>query len=283
MNTIYRIQTVISIIILIQNLSYSQTFDDAFIQYHRNVEDIHVLETEARLSWVNVNTQDTIHWAKENLIVDEMPRFQGCETITDDVAERKVCADQRLLEYIYANLVYPVEALEDRIEGTTVASFYINPDGTLSNAKIKKDVGAYTGGATLDVLDKMNDEIKWIPGKSNGQVVPVLFTIPVRFKLAPQNRIQHPKMYSKYYETNDDWELIYDPEGEATLNEEAEVRILVSDNGKVLNTRIYSPLSQAARKKVNEIVLDLLDNSSWRPGSTHHFENTMEYVFKVRL
>lgn len=271
------------ILLILPSLGYSQYFDDSFIQYSRTIEDQKVLETESKLSWITSNNQDTIEWNKNDITVDEMPRFPGCEEIDDNSVERKKCADNKLLQYIYGNLVYPVEALEERVEGRVIASFYVNPDGSLSNATIKKDNGSYTAGAALDVLDKMNKELRWIPGKTKDETIPVLFTIPIVFKLGPENRIQHPKMYSKYYKTNDDWELIYDPEGEAILNEEAEVRILISENGKVLNTRIYSSLSEKAKTKINEIILDLLENSSWRPGSTYKFENTMEYVFHVKL
>lgn len=271
------------ITLLTPYLGYSQKYDDSFIQYQRNVEVDRISVTESQLSWVNPSSKDTMYWKKENLVIDEMPRFRGCEEITDDPTERKRCADTKLLEYVYGNLTYPIEALEERIEGSVLVNFYINPDGTMSNAFLSKKEDAYIGGAALDLLEKMSGEITWIPGKSNGHVAPVLFRLPIKFKLGPQNRIQHPKMYSKYYETNNDWELVYDPEGEATLNEKAEVRMLISDNGKVLNTRIYSPLSEAARDKIHEIIMDLLNNSRWKPGSTYNYENTMEYVFTVKL
>lgn len=274
---------IIAAIVFFPSLSFTQNFEESFIQYYRSVEVNKISVTESQLSWVNPINGDTIYWDKDNLVIDEMPRFQGCEEIKDDAIERKKCADTKLLEYIYGNLVYPIEALEERIEGTAIVNFYVNPDGTLSNAFVRKDEGAYTAGAALDLLEKMNDEITWISGKSKGKKAPVLFSLPIRFKLGPENRIQHPKMYSKYYETNNDWELIYDPEGEASLNEKAEVRMLIGDDGKVLNTRIYSPLSKAAHSKIHEIIMDLLNHSKWKPGSTYSFENTMEYVFTIKL
>lgn len=263
--------------------TFCQNFDESFIQYSRNIENILVLETEGQLSWIDESSNDTIHWKKENRTIDEMPRLQGCENIVGGPAEKKKCGEQKMLEYIYSNLVYPVEALEDRIEGRVIVSFHVNPDGKMSNAIAKNDMGAYTAGAALDVINKMNTNRSWIPGKSNGLATPTLYTIPILFRLGPENRLQHPKMYSKYYGTNNDWELVYDTEGEPTLNEEAEVRMLISKNGKVLNTRIYNPLSATAQERANEIVLDLLDNSTWRPGSTHRFEDTMEYVFTLKM
>lgn len=263
--------------------TFCQNFDEPFIQYSRNIEHTLVLETEGQLSWIDESSNDTIHWKKENRTIDEMPRLQGCENIIGSPAEKKKCGEQKMLEYIYSNLVYPVEALEDRIEGRVIVSFYVNPDGKMSNAIAKNDMGAYTAGAALDVINKMNTNRSWIPVKSKGIATPTLYTLPILFRLGPENRLQHPKIYSKYYGTNNDWELVYDTEGEPTLNEEAEVRMLISKNGKVLNTRIYSLLSATAQERANEIVLDLLDNSTWRPGSTHRFEDTMEYVFILKM
>jgi len=283
MNDINTLLRITLICLLLPAIGHGQKFDNSFIQYHRSVEDIRVHETESMRSWIGQNANDTLFWNRENLKVDEMPRFIGCENIKENALERKRCADNKMLQFIYNNLVYPVEALEDRIEGRVIISFYVNPDGLISNAMIKKDLGAYTGGAALDVIEKMNEERVWIPGKSNGVLLPVLFTLPVTFKLWPENNIEHPKMYSKYYETSDDWILIYDPEGAKTFDEEAEVRMLISENGEVLNTRIYSPLSKGALQKTDEIILDLLNHSTWKPGSTHQFENKMEYVFTIKL
>ena len=260
-----------------------QKFDDSFIQYNRAVEDILVLETEGQRSWINESNNDTLHWIKDGLVIEEMPRMPGCEHIKVSNEEKRKCATEKLLQYIYSNLVYPIEALEDRIEGQIIVTFFVNPDGKLSNAKVKEDVGFYTAGAALDLINKMSIENTWVPGKSKGIAVPTLYALPIKFKLGPENTVQHPQMYSKYYDTNNEWELIYDTENESTLNEETEVRMLISDNGKVLNVRVLDRLSLAAQERANEIILDLLDNSTWRPGSTYSFENTMEFVFTLKM
>lgn len=272
-----------AILTLIPLIAFSQKFDSSFIQNTRDVEEVLVFETEGQKSWLDKTQNDTLHWQKEGFVIDEMPRMPGCENIKGGSKEKKMCAEQKMLEYIYANLVYPVEALEDRTEGRAIITFYVNPDGKLSNAKVKKDLGSYTGGAALDVIDKMSIEKTWKPGKSKGVAVPTFYTLPILFRLGPKNTIQHPKMYSKYYNTNDDWELVYDSEGASVLNEETQVRLLISDNGKALNARIFDPLTPVATERANEIILDLLNHSTWRPGSTYNFENTMEYVFTLKM
>lgn len=41
--------------------------------------------------------------------VDEMPRFPGCEHLTD-INDRDKCAGNKLLEYLYTTIKYPDEA-----------------------------------------------------------------------------------------------------------------------------------------------------------------------------
>ena len=44
-------------------------------------------------------------------VVEEMPRFPGCEELEITPAEKKKCAETKLLEYIYSNVQYPQEAI----------------------------------------------------------------------------------------------------------------------------------------------------------------------------
>ena len=44
-------------------------------------------------------------------IVEERPRFPGCEEMEGNIDEKKQCADKKMLEFIFKNLSYP--ALSD--------------------------------------------------------------------------------------------------------------------------------------------------------------------------
>jgi len=112
-------------------------------------------------------------------VVEEMPRFTGCEEEAA-VEARKACADKKMLEFIYKNLSYPATAREQKIEGTVVVSFIVEKDGTVSNAEIKREIGGGCGEEALRVVQLMP---RWIPGKQKGEVVRVQFNLPVRYKL----------------------------------------------------------------------------------------------------
>jgi periplasmic protein TonB len=112
-------------------------------------------------------------------VVEDMPRFPGCED-TANKDERKKCAEQKMLEYIYKNIKYPAIARENGVEGTVVITFVVETNGSITDATIARDIGATCGQEALRVVNMMP---KWIPGKQRGNAVRVQFNLPVKFKL----------------------------------------------------------------------------------------------------
>jgi len=122
---------------------------------------------------------------EENVMInirEEMPLFPGCEE--ELKAERKKCADQKMLQFIYGNIKYPAIARENGVEGTVVIRFYIDKDGAVKEPAILKDIGGGTGAEALRVVNMMNKmEKKWTPGKQRGKAVKVYYNLPVKFRL----------------------------------------------------------------------------------------------------
>jgi len=117
-------------------------------------------------------------------VVEQMPRFPGCEDMSGSDKEKEECAKQKMLEYIYKNLKYPAIARENGVEGMCVIQFVVEKDGSVAETNIVRDIGAGCGTAALKVVDAMNSmPQKWTPGKQRGRSVKVLYTLPVRFKL----------------------------------------------------------------------------------------------------
>ncbi len=111
------------------------------------------------------------------LIVEQMPMFPACDSLTD-YTERKSCADKAMLEFVYSNLKWPKNA--GCVEGTAVVSFIIKKDGSISDAKVIRDPGAGCGDEALRVVNLMP---KWIPGRQRNQAVNVQINLPIRFRL----------------------------------------------------------------------------------------------------
>ena len=117
-------------------------------------------------------------------VVEQMPRFPGCEDISGGEAEKKKCAEEKMLQYIYKSLKYPAIARENGIEGRAILQFVVDKDGSVTEVNVVRDPGAGTGDAAKKVINAMNDmPTKWTPGKQRGRPVKVLYTLPVLFRL----------------------------------------------------------------------------------------------------
>lgn len=125
------------------------------------------------------------HSGEEELfkVVEEMPRFPGCEEV-ENKAERTQCSRKKLLEYVYQNVRYPEIARTSGVQGTVVVQFVVDKTGHIRDAKIIREIGAGCGDEALRVVNSMSEAgITWIPGKQRGIPVSVQFTLPIKFKL----------------------------------------------------------------------------------------------------
>ncbi len=110
-------------------------------------------------------------------VVEQMPLFGGCAD--------KECSDKKLIEYLMKNLKYPAIARENGVEGRVFIQFVVERDGSVTDVKIARDIGAGCGEAAVKVVQDMNNLSQaWQPGKQRGSPVRVLYTLPVTFKLA---------------------------------------------------------------------------------------------------
>ena len=126
------------------------------------------------------NSRDTVP-ADEPVFkkVEEMPRFPGCENITD-VDEQTKCWQTKMLEFISSNLKYPEAARKNGIEGMSVVKFIVEKDGSITEAETVRAIGGECDEEVIKVVYMMP---KWIPGKQGGKTVRTQFMLPVKFKL----------------------------------------------------------------------------------------------------
>ena len=99
-------------------------------------------------------------------VVEQMPSFMG--------------NDDALYAFVSKNIIYPLKAKENNIEGRVVVRFIIEKDGNLSNIEILRKLGF---GCDEEVIRLIKSMPKWFPGKQNGKPVRVHFTMPISFKL----------------------------------------------------------------------------------------------------
>ena len=92
-------------------------------------------------------------------VVEEMPRFPGCEEkgLSNDAL--KECSNNKLSMFIGENLKYPKDARESSVQGKAIIQFVVNKQGKLEELKLLRDPGSGCGDAALEVIKKMKDEI----------------------------------------------------------------------------------------------------------------------------
>lgn len=99
-------------------------------------------------------------------MVDEMPQFPG--------------GDAALMMSIAQSVKYPVEAQEKGIQGKVMITFVVSKTGDVKDARVAKGVDPLLDKEALRVINTLP---KWIPGKQNGALANVAYTIPVNFVL----------------------------------------------------------------------------------------------------
>ena len=117
-------------------------------------------------------------------VVEQMPRFPGCEDIDGSKDVKKSCADTKLLQFIHKRIKYPAIARDNGIEGRCFVSFIVEKDGSVTDVKLLRDIGGQCGQESLRVVNLMvKKQIKWTPGKQGGRNVRVQFNLPIHFRL----------------------------------------------------------------------------------------------------
>ena len=117
-------------------------------------------------------------------VVEQMPRFPGCEDTGLEGQELHQCGMKKLVAYISENLIYPKQSGNGKVEGISVIQFVIDEQGDIGNVTVVKSLGAEFDAASVRVLEKMKEEgIQWIPGEHGGKKVKVRLALPIKFQM----------------------------------------------------------------------------------------------------
>lgn len=90
---------------------------------------------------------------------------------------------QEMYKYIYSTIKYPVEARKKGIQGNVVVEFMVDEKGELSEFLVTSGIGGGCDEEAVRVITEMNKAHRWTPGKTNGEPVKAMFTLPIKFIL----------------------------------------------------------------------------------------------------
>jgi TonB family protein len=110
-------------------------------------------------------------------VVEEMPRFPGCEE-EHSLNERQQCAQTALLKNIYSRLKLPPGY--EGPEGTLVITFVVEADGAITNARVVRSLEERVDQKALDLVNSFPN---FIPGKQRGESIRTQFNLPISIKL----------------------------------------------------------------------------------------------------
>lgn len=99
-------------------------------------------------------------------VVDEQPEFPG------GVSE--------LMKFLATNMKYPSAAQQAGKQGRVIVQFVIDKEGKAKDGNVIRSVDPSLDAEALRIINAMP---AWTPGKLNGKVVAVRYTLPVTFTL----------------------------------------------------------------------------------------------------
>jgi TonB family protein len=107
--------------------------------------------------------------------VEQVPEFQG--------------GLEGLGHFLATHIKYPKEEREKGIQGKVIATFVVEPDGSLSDIKITRGISKGIDDESLRVLALSP---KWKPGYQNNKAVRVQYSIPISFTLSDVDKSGKP-------------------------------------------------------------------------------------------
>lgn len=110
---------------------------------------------EAELNSTEIDTTEVY------TVVDEMPEIIGG------------------LQAIYGRISYPRAAVRAGVEGRVFIQFVVDKEGNVQDPKVLRDIGAGCGDAAIEAIK----DVKFTPGRLNGEIVNVQYSMPVTFRL----------------------------------------------------------------------------------------------------
>lgn len=143
------------------------------------VPDEEEIEEEIEVDLDVEITEETI---VEDIVFDEPVEEEVAEEIFTIVEDQPVPKGgmAAFYEYIGKKLKYPAQARRMGIEGKVFVEFVVDKDGTITDVKAIKGIGA---GCDEEAIRVIQASPKWNPGKQRGRPVKVRMILPITFKL----------------------------------------------------------------------------------------------------
>lgn len=131
---------------------------------------------------VDLDVEITDETEVEDMVFEEKPKEEVADEIFTIVEQQPSPKGgmPAFYEYVSKNLKYPAQARRMGIEGRVFVQFVIEKDGSITDVKAIKGIGA---GCDEEAERVIKEAPKWNPGKQRGRPVRVRMILPITFKL----------------------------------------------------------------------------------------------------
>jgi len=100
------------------------------------------------------------------MVMDVMPSFPGGEA--------------GLMDFIYSNLRYPIQAKREHIESSVICTFIIDINGNVTDVEIMQAAHPVLNTEAVRLIKSLP---KWKPAQHNGKPIRVKYLLPIVFRL----------------------------------------------------------------------------------------------------
>ena len=132
---------------------------------------------------VDLDVEITEETVIEDLVFEEAPEEEVADEIFDIVEDQPTPPGgmSAFYKFVGKSMKYPNQARRMGIEGRVFVQFVVDKDGTLTEIKAVKGIGA---GCDEEAVRVLKSAPKWKPGKQRGRPVKVRMILPITFKLS---------------------------------------------------------------------------------------------------
>ena len=143
------------------------------------VPDEEEIEEEIEIDLDVEMTEETVI---EEVVFDDAPEEEEVDEIFTIVEDQPTPNGgmSAFYQYVQKKLKYPAQARRMGIEGKVFVQFVVDKDGSITEVKAVKGIGA---GCDEEAVRVIQGSPKWKPGKQRGRSVKVRMILPITFKL----------------------------------------------------------------------------------------------------
>ncbi|MEX2336568.1 MAG: TonB family protein [Fulvivirga sp.] len=143
------------------------------------VPDEEIIEEEIEIDLdVEITEEEVI----EDIIITEAPEEEVADQIFQIVEDPAMPPGgyAAFYKYVSDNMKYPAQARRMGIEGKVYVQFVVDKDGSLTEVKAVKGIGA---GCDEEAVRVIKNAPKWSPPKQRGKPVKQRIILPITFRL----------------------------------------------------------------------------------------------------